>query len=91
MACGLPLVCTRVGAIPELAGTEGETALFVPPGDASALATAIKRVLDDPALRARLERAARERVLDKFTWATMAKQTAEQYRIVIDQYAARPR
>ena len=43
MACGLPLVCTRAGAIPEVAGKDGETALLVPPADPSALAAAIKR------------------------------------------------
>ncbi len=86
MACGLPLVCTKVGAIPELAGTDGETALHVTSGDAGALAVGIKKALDDPALRARLGTAARERVLDRFTWAVMAKETVEQYRILIDQY-----
>jgi MMP alpha-(1->4)-mannosyltransferase len=86
MACGLPLVCTRAGAIPEVAGTDGETALIVPPGDAGALAVALKRVLDDEPLRARLGVAARERVLDKFTWAANAKGTAEQFRTVIDEF-----
>ena len=91
MACGLPLVCTKVGAIPELAGTDGETALHVASRDAGALAAGIKRALNDAALRVRIGAAARERVLDKFTWAVMAKQTAEQYRILIDQYEARMR
>jgi glycosyltransferase involved in cell wall biosynthesis len=59
MACGLPCVATRVGAIPEFA-SDG-TALLVPPGDRAALVAAIRRVLDRPGLRARLGRAARER------------------------------
>ena len=87
MSAALPLVCTNAGAVPEVAGTDGETALIVPPADAGALAAAIKRVLDDPALGTHLSRNARERVLYRFTWAAMAKQTAEQYGIVIDQYA----
>jgi glycosyltransferase involved in cell wall biosynthesis len=86
LACGLPLVCTTGGAIPEVAGRDGEAALLVEPRDAAALATAIKRVLDDGALRTRLGVAARERVLDKFTWTACAKGSAEQYRIIIDQY-----
>ncbi len=86
MAAGLPLVCTKVGAIPELAGVDGHTAIHVASGDAGALAAGIKRALDDPGLRARLGANARERVLDKFTWAAMAKGTVEQYRIVIDEY-----
>jgi glycosyltransferase involved in cell wall biosynthesis len=87
LACGLPLVCTTGGAIPEVAGRDGEAALLVPPRDAAALAVAIKRLLDDEELRTRLGVAARERVLDKFTWTACAKGTAEQYRAVIDQYA----
>ena len=59
MACGLPCVATRVGAIPEVA-VEG-AALLVPPGDRSALEAAIRTVLDRPDLRARLGRAARDR------------------------------
>lgn len=86
MACGLPLVCTRAGAIPEVAGNDGETAVLVPPADAGALAAGLGRVLDDAGLRARLGEAARGRVLDRFTWSAMAGATAEQYRIVIDAY-----
>jgi glycosyltransferase involved in cell wall biosynthesis len=89
MSAGLPLVCTRAGAVPEVAGTDGETALIVAPADPGALAGAIKRLLDSPELRTRLGAAARERVLDKFTWAAMARGTVDQYRIVIDEYQAR--
>jgi glycosyltransferase involved in cell wall biosynthesis len=87
MACGLPLVCTQAGAIPEVAGTDGDSALLVPPRDAGALAAAIKRLLDDPVLRAHLGARARARVLDKFTWTACAKGTAEQYRILLESYA----
>jgi glycosyltransferase involved in cell wall biosynthesis len=90
MAAGLPLVCTRAGAVPEVAGTHGETALIVPPGDAGALAGALKQLLGDENLRRHLSKNGLQRVLDQFTWAAMAKQTAEQYRIVIDQYRNRP-
>jgi glycosyltransferase involved in cell wall biosynthesis len=90
MSSGLPLVCTNAGAVPEVAGTHGQTALIVEPGDPSALAGALKRVLEDlPGLGAQLSTNARVRVLDNFTWAAMAKQTAEQYRILIDEYAVR--
>jgi glycosyltransferase involved in cell wall biosynthesis len=89
MSSGLPLVCTNAGAVPEVAGTHGETALIVEPRDAEALKSGLKRILDEPALGRRLAANARNRVLDKFTWAAMAKQTAEQYRILLDEYAAR--
>ena len=54
MATGTPLVATTGGAIPEVAGPDGETCLAVPPGDAGALAAALSRLLGDPELRARL-------------------------------------
>lgn len=58
MAAGLPVVASDVGAIPELLGGSGEV---VPPGDAEALAAAL-RGLSDPERRRRLGEAARERV-----------------------------
>ncbi|MGW2301666.1 glycosyltransferase family 4 protein [Streptomyces sp. NPDC001809] len=88
MATGTPLVATTGGAIPEVAGTDGETCLAVPPGDAGALAAALGRVLGDPELRARLGAAGRSRVLDRFTWARAAQGTAELYREAIARRGA---
>ena len=50
MACGVPLVATTGGALPEVVGTDGETGLLVPPDDPEALAAGIRRIMDDPAL-----------------------------------------
>ena len=50
MACGVPLVATTGGALPEVVGEDGVTGLLVPPGDPEALAMAIQRVLADPDL-----------------------------------------
>ncbi|MFE4830552.1 glycosyltransferase family 4 protein [Streptomyces sp. NPDC056672] len=91
MATGTPLVATTGGAIPEVAGADGETCLAVPPGDAGALAAALGRLLGDAELRARLGAAGRERVLSRFTWAQAARGTAELYRAAIARQAgARP-
>jgi len=91
MACGTPLVATTGGALPEVAGADGETALLVPPADAGALAVAIGRLLDDADLRARLGAAGRERILTRFTWRAAARATVERYRAAVDQQrAARP-
>ena len=84
MACGVPLVATTGGALPEVVGADGETGLLVAPDDAEALAGAIRRVLDDPALAARLGEGGRRRVLGRFTWEATARGTAEQYRVVLD-------
>ncbi|URN15928.1 MULTISPECIES: glycosyltransferase family 4 protein [Streptomyces] len=82
MATGRPLVATTGGAIPEVAGPDGETCLAVPPGDSGALAAALGRLLGPggAALRARLGAAGRARVLDRFTWARAAQGTVERYR-----------
>ena len=85
MACGVPLVATTGGALPEVVGPDGRNALLVPPGDAGALAGAIGRVLDDPGLRQRLAVAGRAHVLDRYTWAETARQTVEQYRLAIHE------
>ncbi len=87
MACGVPVVATTGGALPEVVGRDGETGLLVPPDDPSALAQAIGRLLDDPGLRARLGAAGRQRVLHRFTWQVTAKGTAECYEALL---AGRP-
>ncbi|MFF4216374.1 glycosyltransferase family 4 protein [Streptomyces nondiastaticus] len=83
MATGTPLAATTGGAIPEVAGPDGETCLAVPPGDPGALASALGRLLADPELRRRLGAAGRERVLSRFTWREAALGTARHYREAI--------
>ncbi|HEX4217875.1 MAG TPA: glycosyltransferase family 4 protein [Acidimicrobiales bacterium] len=83
MACGVPVVATSGGALPEVVGTDGETGLLVPPNDPDALAGAIGRLLDDPALRTRLGEAGRERVLGRFTWEVTARGTSDQYQALM--------
>ena len=87
LACGVPLVATTGGALPEVVGEDGVTGMLVPPGDPGALATAIRTVLDDPELAARLSDAGRRRVLDRFTWRACAIATAEHYRWTIENHA----
>ncbi|MFD7959213.1 glycosyltransferase family 4 protein [Streptomyces zaomyceticus] len=88
MATGTALVATTGGAIPEVAGADGETCLAVPPGDAGALAAALGRVLADAELRGRLGAAGRARVLERFTWARAAQGTAELYREAVARQGA---
>ncbi|WP_229723529.1 GT4 family glycosyltransferase PelF [Deinococcus aerolatus] len=64
MAMGRPPVATRVGGVPEAVGDAG---LIVRPRDVMGVASALTRLLDDAPLRARLGRAARERVMELFT------------------------
>ena len=66
-ACALPVVVTDVGGLPEVV-CEGETGLVVPRDDVPALQAALKRLLLDAALRARLGRAGRARVEREYEW-----------------------
>ena len=59
-AVGLPVVCSRIGGLPEIVGHEREGVL-APPGDAAAFAREVQRVIDDPAFSERLSRGARAR------------------------------
>ena len=79
MASAVPLVTTTAGALPEVVGPDGEAALHVPPADAGALASAIGRLLDDPALRASLGASGRERAASRYTWRATAQRTVEEY------------
>jgi MMP alpha-(1->4)-mannosyltransferase len=83
MACGVALVATTGGALPEVVGRDGDTGLLVPPDDPGALALAIARLLDDGDLRARLGAAGRQRVLGRFTWPVTAAGTASGYRALL--------
>jgi glycosyltransferase involved in cell wall biosynthesis len=70
MAAGLPVVSTRVGAIPEMV-VSGETGELMAPGDGRALRAALER-LADPELRARLGAAGHERARERFDAARNA-------------------
>ena len=87
MACGVPVVATTGGALPEVVGRHGETGLLVEPDDPEALATGIRSLLDDDDLGRRLGDGGRARVLGRFTWAATAEGTAEQYRVVLEEHA----
>ncbi len=91
MACGVPLVTTTGGALPEVVGPSGESAMTVPPRDPGALAQQIIEVLNDDELKARLGAAGRRRVLDRFTWRRTAEGTAEHYYLELEAHLRRQR
>jgi sugar transferase (PEP-CTERM/EpsH1 system associated) len=70
MACGLPVVGTRVGGIPEVID-EGVTGMMVPPSDPEAMADALGRYLGSPDLARRHGAAGRERILRKYNMPAM--------------------
>jgi glycosyltransferase involved in cell wall biosynthesis len=83
MACGLPVISTAGGALPEVVGESG---LLVPPADYLALAKAIDTLYDHPELARRLGAAGRQRVISHFSWQKAAETTARAYRQVIRDY-----
>jgi glycosyltransferase involved in cell wall biosynthesis len=86
MACGTPLVATSGGALPEVVGRDGETALLVPPGDSEALSAKIRWALERDDLRATVGAAGRLRVIDQWSWRHTAERTVEQYRIRLAEH-----
>ena len=84
MACGVPLISTSGGALPEVVGDAG---LVVPPADATALAQAITRLLDSAEERKKLAQAGLERVNSVFSWAKAAREVADVYREAIRGYS----
>ena len=72
MACGCPVISTRVSGIPELV-RDGETGMLIEPEDAPALAAAIAQLTRDPKLVIRLSRAGREWVEQEFNIVTSAE------------------
>jgi glycosyltransferase involved in cell wall biosynthesis len=93
MAAGRPVVCCELHNGVTYVNRDGVTGLVVPSADADALATALQRLAEDPALRARLGKQARERARREFNLEAMARGTLGVYRRVLgcrpDEGAAR--
>ena len=77
MACGIPLITTDGGALPEVVGDAG---LVVPCKNPEALADAIKRLLLNPELANKLSLQGLERVRSQFSWERAASETVNIYR-----------
>lgn len=91
MACEVPVVSSRGGALPEVVGEDGRCGMLVPPKNPEALASAIDQLLDQPERRMEMGRAGRARVLEHFTWKRAAERTVDVYREVIAERAQRQR
>jgi glycosyltransferase involved in cell wall biosynthesis len=88
-AAGTPVVSTDLPTGVPYANLDGVTGLIVPPGDTGALAGALRRLLDDAELRARLGAQAHARALSEFTVSRMVEQTLQVYAEAVDVHARR--
>ena len=79
MACGLPVVASRVGGVPEIV-RDGVDGLLFPPGHAAALASALRLLLAGPARRRSMGGRARERVVRHYTLQTCVDGLLDTYR-----------
>jgi glycosyltransferase involved in cell wall biosynthesis len=83
MACGVPLISTSGGALPEVVGDAG---IIVPPADALALAKEITFLFNNSDQRKKMAQAGIERVNSIFNWSKAAGEMVEVYREAIDGY-----
>jgi glycosyltransferase involved in cell wall biosynthesis len=78
MACGMPVIATSAGALPEVVA-DGETGVIVRPGDERALAAAMASLLADRERCRAMGAAGRERVVERFTWQRNARELEALY------------
>ena len=83
MACGVPVISTTGGALPEVVGDAG---ILIPPADPTALTRAITKILNNPDLADTYSKAGYKRVLNHLTWNAAAQKTVDVYRKVINDY-----
>lgn len=76
MAAGIPVVATPVGGIPDFLD-DHETGIFCRPDNPKSLAEAILEIIDNPSLREKIVRQAKERALARYGWDTVVKEMKE--------------
>jgi glycosyltransferase involved in cell wall biosynthesis len=91
MACGLPVVASAAGALPEVVGPDGHAGRLVAPRDPQAMADTIAELLADPARLAQMGRNARARVQHAFRWRDAAAELVEVFEDVRRAAHRRPR
>jgi glycosyltransferase involved in cell wall biosynthesis len=83
MACGVPIVASRIGGIPDVV-KDGENGLLVPPRDSNALADAIIYLLENEEVRNKMGKNGRKKV-EVYSWERIAEETEKVYLSLIEQ------
>jgi glycosyltransferase involved in cell wall biosynthesis len=81
MACGVPIVASKIGGIPDVV-KDGENGLLVPPRDSGALADVIIYLLENEDIRERMGKNGRKKVED-YSWEKIAEETENVYETVL--------
>ena len=81
-ACGVPVVATAVGGVPELV-VDGETGILVPSGDVNKMTAALEWLLTDREVAARMGRAARRRAEEHFSVVRQVDRLLELWRAIL--------
>ena len=87
MACELPVISSDGGALPEVIGEHMKTGYIVPVRDPGALSEAIDFLIENPSVRIKIGKAARKRILNKFSWEKASLELVKIYNEVIDAYS----
>jgi glycosyltransferase involved in cell wall biosynthesis len=82
MACGAPAICTDVASMPELVD-DTVTGFVVPPNDPAGLGQRLSWIRAHPFESAAMGMAARQRVLDRFTWGSVVSRCLDAYRATL--------
>ena len=84
MGAGLPIIATRVGALPEFI-EDGVTGTLVSPGNIPALYRAILEKLENPKRAQAMADAGQEKVRQRFSWDKAAREMTQVYQAVLDE------
>jgi glycosyltransferase involved in cell wall biosynthesis len=84
MASATPVICSRLGGLPEVVD-DGETGYLVPPGDVAFLHQRLTALLADPVKAEHLGGNARQAVLERFTWTACAQRCLAAYEELLDR------
>jgi glycosyltransferase involved in cell wall biosynthesis len=77
MACGVPIVASKIGGVPDIV-KDGENGLLVPPRDSEALADAIIYLLENEDMREKMGKNGRKKA-EGYSWERIAEETEEIY------------
>ncbi|MCR9132739.1 MAG: glycosyltransferase family 4 protein [bacterium] len=83
MACGIPVITTNAGSIPEII-TQNKNGIMIEPGNSHQLSSDIENLLNNPEKRRSLGKSARETVVSKYSWESTAKRYLSIYSDLLD-------